>query len=120
MDSVLPIILGLVVAGLLLWVMLRRRSIELPKDLSEDTRDVGQSGGQPAQLGAHLGQGTQVAETLSREPISVHPAATLDAVQAPTVPEPAPRKSVAPAAEPTVVEAEAPPPTAADAGQRGG
>lgn len=30
MDSALPIVLGLIVAGLLLWLMLRRRSPELP------------------------------------------------------------------------------------------
>jgi len=32
MDSVLPIVIGLIVAGLLLWLMLRRRGAELPSD----------------------------------------------------------------------------------------
>jgi fused signal recognition particle receptor len=32
MDSVLPVVIGLIVAGLLLWLMLRRRSAELPSD----------------------------------------------------------------------------------------
>jgi fused signal recognition particle receptor len=110
MDSVLPIILGLIVAGLLLWLMLRRRSIELPKDLPEETIDVGQR----AQPGAELGQGARAAETLRRDRISAHPAATPDA--AATAKEPSPRTSVAPA-QPAVAEPEpeAPPPTAAGA-----
>jgi fused signal recognition particle receptor len=32
MDSVLPVVIGLIVAGLLLWLMLRRRGAELPSD----------------------------------------------------------------------------------------
>jgi fused signal recognition particle receptor len=32
MDSVLPVVIGLIVAGLLLWLMLRRRGPELPRD----------------------------------------------------------------------------------------
>lgn len=35
MDSVLPIVIGLIVAGLLLWLMLRRRGPELPRDTEE-------------------------------------------------------------------------------------
>ena len=115
MDSVLPIILGLIVAGLLLWLMLRRRSIELPKDLPEDTADVGRV----AQPGAHLGQGTQPAEVRRREPISTHPAVSAEAPSAPeSAPSPSslPSSSVAPMAEPGSV---APPPSAADVDQAG-
>jgi fused signal recognition particle receptor len=32
LDNVLPIVIGLIVAGLLLWLLVRRRSIELPSD----------------------------------------------------------------------------------------
>jgi fused signal recognition particle receptor len=32
MDSVLPVVIGLIVAGLLLWLLLRRRGVELPSD----------------------------------------------------------------------------------------
>ncbi|HET8936911.1 MAG TPA: signal recognition particle receptor subunit alpha, partial [Polyangiales bacterium] len=43
MDSVLPIVIGLIVAGLLLWLMLRRRGPELPRDSADTTSSIAPS-----------------------------------------------------------------------------
>ena len=109
LDNVLPIILGLVVAGLLLWLVLRRRSIELP----QDTTDV-----RPGTLpGEKLGPGTTAPDTERVEaPVAREAPAAPSA--APPSAEPSARESAP--AEVAAEELEAPPPSAADAtpGQR--
>ena len=122
MDSVLPIILGLVVAGLLLWLMLRSRaarSIELPKDLDEDLKgqalkgtNVGPSA-QRTPAGAH-GAAAQPVETARREPAEIATGSAVAQPEPRASQPPGERKSVAPTLEQPAAESGAPPPTAAE------
>ena len=97
MDSVLPIVIGLIVAGLLLWLMLRRRGPELPSD-ARDTTHVAPSPKRPLAPG-------------SSESIASAPSVGTERAATPETTEQAELARAEEALQPTAADSSAPPPS---------